>query len=525
MLANPGRFLYDSDMTDQTTESATPKPSKRWRKTKWFYGILLSYCVLTIVAIVCWSSYSHRKFRQAVDPIIAREEPLAWSDFATDPIPDDQNAAILYKQALDNPLYQSLDSAHRRGGDDVERVRESELMGLFYEFEEDPKVYLEHPREFRELLGLLREVFADCRKARGLDKVDWGLDYSVKPYSKLGEPRLRSYVQLANMLHLAVVEAHESGRDDDAVEYLRDIIAMGDALESVPIVIGHLVAIAVKEIGYQPLEEILPGLRIGGDPGCASPENIHGLMTEFMGLSKARKGLTLSLMGERSLNYDVCRDIISMDMALAGVDASHGMGFPTDSSQPNSFMRTVFSFSVAPALRIDSAWLVRHLDAYVRASECRTWPECRDLLQSIIQDRDERFASLSLTRFISRMLAPSIRRMFELHYYGLAKRQLAGVAIAVRMHQVDKGNLPDTLADLAPNYLADVPMDPMGQAGSRIRYINETNMPRLYSVGLNGRDDQGAYDDQAECRDGTKEILLFLKGRPSGCIFRFDEDD
>ena len=50
------------------------------------------------------------------------------------------------------------------------------------------------------------------------------------------------------MLHLAAIEAHEGGRDDEAVEYLRDIVAMADSTNSIPIVVGHLISTALHAI-------------------------------------------------------------------------------------------------------------------------------------------------------------------------------------------------------------------------------------------------------------------------------------
>jgi hypothetical protein len=112
------------------------------------------------------------------------------------------------------------------------------------------------------------------------------------------------------------------------------------------------------------------------------------------------------------------------------------------------------------------------------------------------------------------MLLPAFERTFVMHYQTLMKRQMAGVAIAVRMYQIDHGRLPDTLGQLVPDYLAEVPQDPMGEPGTRIRYVNDPNTPLLYSVGRDGRDDGGNHKDLVDGVYACKDIPWFLNGRP-----------
>jgi hypothetical protein len=80
------------------------------------------------------------------------------------------------------------------------------------------------------------------------------------------------------------------------------------------------------------------------------------------------------------------------------------------------------------------------------------------------------------------------------------------------MYKIDHGSRPESLEDLVPKYLLKVPQDPMDEPGQSIRYINDPETPRLYSVGQNGLDEQGVFDDLGEV--DTKEILMFLIQRP-----------
>ncbi|MDP6545984.1 MAG: hypothetical protein QGH60_18545 [Phycisphaerae bacterium] len=507
-------------MIDKKTESAPQRPRKRWRKTKWFYGIVLTYVAVTITAGVWWSAYSHRKFREAVDPIIARGEPLAWSDFATDPIPDDQNAAILYKQAMDDPVLTDLKWMLEREFGDIMETLECDSYDLIHEFTAKREVRQKHPDEVQELLGMAKDAFVLCRKARLRDKVDWGGDFSGKAYEDAGPRGLVSCVSIANLLFLAAVEAHDAGRDDDAVEYIRDMIALGDSLIAYPRMINHMICLAVNDIAIQAFEEILPSLEIGDAPGSASIKNIRRLLARLLDDVPLRQGLTLVLMGERSANYEACLRVLNLDLPDGEVDVEFGGDYYSSSI----FAKAGYDYCMAPLLRVDAAWSVKRCDAYVRASSSQTLPEYRRAIRQTVLDAEEYFERPSYVRQLSSILYYMFGQSFRGHYRYLAKRQMAGVALAVRMYQIDCGRLPDRLGQLVSDYLANIPQDPMAESGSQIRYVNDPKDPRLYCLGLDGLDDGGAYDaDEDEYYH--KDTLFFLSNRPDVREKDSDQDE
>lgn len=523
VLANGGGFGYDSDMIDTESESQMGRPCGRWRKTKWFYGIMLTYCGVTIAAMIWWSAYSHAKFEEAVAPIITRGEPLAWSDFATDPIPDDRNAAVLYKQAVNASVMPGWRELRREFKGVVESMEDVDF-DLVEDLAARRGLRRKYPEEVRKLLGMLKDVFRLCRDARRRDKVDWGIDFSGNVFEATCDIPLQLYVRAARMLKLAAVEAHDAGRDDEAIEYLRDIIALGDSLAINPVLVNYLVAMTVNGNMHEALEEVLPDIKIGQAPGCARPENLRGLMAELLDDSRLAQGLELAMMGERSTAHDICQRVMNMDLSLAMADSSYVGSSSERSSPPNIFVRTAFDYSLAPMFRIDAAWLLEHGDAHVKAAGVGTLPESRRILRPAIQDLDQRRMNLSHARILSALLAPSLRRTFVLHYFGLTHRRLSAAAIAVRMYQQDNGRRPEKLEDLIPKYLSEIPQDPMNEPGEPIRYIADSDMPRLYSVGKNARDERGVYDDQAKEGDDAKEMLFFLNGRPNKCKREWEQD-
>lgn len=64
----------------------------------------------------------------------------------------------------------------------------------------------------------------------------------------------------------------------------------------------------------------------------------------------------------------------------------------------------------------------------------------------------------------------------------------AAALLALEQHRLDTGNYPQSLSDLVPTYLDEVPEDPF-DPGNPLKYRLIDNVPHLYSVGSDGDDD------------------------------------
>lgn len=84
-------------------------------------------------------------------------------------------------------------------------------------------------------------------------------------------------------------------------------------------------------------------------------------------------------------------------------------------------------------------------------------------------------------------------------------QRLACTAIAIRLYAMDhEGTPPDSLQALVPEYLKDVPIDPMD--AQPLRYKREGSQFLLYAVGPNGLDESG----DAHVSQLTKRTILQL---------------
>lgn len=86
----------------------------------------------------------------------------------------------------------------------------------------------------------------------------------------------------------------------------------------------------------------------------------------------------------------------------------------------------------------------------------------------------------------------TIERFEGILLHELTVFELLACELAIHGHLEQHGNLPSTLDDLVPNFLAHVPVDGFSAVGDSFQYLREGDSFSLYSVGADGDDDGGS---------------------------------
>jgi hypothetical protein len=73
---------------------------------------------------------------------------------------------------------------------------------------------------------------------------------------------------------------------------------------------------------------------------------------------------------------------------------------------------------------------------------------------------------------------------------GLAYNRVGQVALAVEAYHRAHQRLPESLNQLVPRFLSNIPIDPID--GAQLRYLRQGTLCRIYSIGCNETDDGGA---------------------------------
>jgi hypothetical protein len=151
----------------------------------------------------------------------------------------------------------------------------------------------------------------------------------------------------------------------------------------------------------------------------------------------------------------------------------------------------------------------RVLEALRSAARHQSWKRLSVELSENFNRIDTRLKAPDAFRFsLSGMAFINWRRVFENVMRQETQRSLMIAAIALQRYHLRHGKFPADLESLVPEFLAAVPVD--GMDGRPLRYrVEPDGSFRLYSVGLNGKDDGG----NPEAASAWKSISSIFDGR------------
>jgi hypothetical protein len=479
----------------------TEKIPKRGRWTKRICVVLVVYTAATIAGRLWWGRHADNLLRAELDAIHARGEIIEWSDLASKPIPDDENAAELYKKAFESPLLRDYydkddDSLFRRRSSNMPPNLER-LKSMISPLVDYPDFRREHKKDVREILKLSADALALCRQARGLEKVDWKMDFTG-PALELALPIMSKHKDCARLLCLAALDAHDAGDDAKAVEYIRDAIALADAIENMPVLVSHLVAVAINSLAWGTIEQITPSLRIGDDDRSASAKQVRLLIDDLLDEQALQRGLFLAFTAERAMWYDMTGRI------------------------KDYLSEFTLNFVASPTLTLSKVRMLRFHKGYIAAAAQEDYPKAKRKMPLMTgeADTDWVFSEGDTLRKIAHLLdlvtMPSCDNTFVVHFSCASMRRMTAVALAIRLYELDHSRRPGKLDELAGEgkYLDAIPADPFAKDGLPMLYAPKAETPLLYSVGANGRDD-GGNEEFSQNEEGFHEkwdILFFLNG-------------
>lgn len=307
----------------------------------------------------------------------------------------------------------------------------------------------------RTLLGELDGELQAIRKAtESGGRVRFPVDFSAGIFTLL--PHAQSSRDVARLLELdAHVSAHD-GNDSQALQDLRATFALSDALRGEPTLISQLVRIAIHAIGCDAAERLMPHCNW-------SDAELESLQTAIRS-ARFKDELSNALCGERA----IC--LTTLDRLPLGL-------------LPPSNKHEALRFFESSIDGLSSSWP----DALSRQRELST-----------------RMEALSGNRFIPLILAsvllllPGVEQAAIAGARAEARQKCANAAIAAQRFRLQRGQLPDSLANIGQELLGSLSepsaalIDPFD--GQPLRYKTEPARVLIYSIGENKQDDGGDCD-------------------------------
>lgn len=486
-----------------TLDDEDLRPIHPWRGVIGAWSAVGMVILAMLLVRAWWSGSLDRELSAEIAQWRARGEPVTPADLAMPFVPDEDNAAVTLRAAAgsvraDDPAFEEISDLLWRGTypwpDEV--------------LHNASQVLREHS-----------EVLAQVRLARAQGQVYWPELFhpNLDPRKWFEVMGLTHQQSLANLLSCAAIHAHLSGDDADAVERIQDGLFQASVMAQQPYIVAYVMATGVEFRHCMTLLRLTPQLRIADDPQTseqairpASRQQVKALIAVLLEEEQRTLHLRRALMGYRAL-------------VLESIDAP---------PRPRTFFHPR-RLEWIPASRWESAAMQFYKPVFQKGSLHRV--HCLDQVLLAVAERDWPGAmkhtltgplptptvQLRLVNWhVEQMLRVQLTHVISVQYQCAFQRRAAAVALAIRLYQLDHdGRRPEELADLVPDYLPAVPVDPFASDDRAIGYFPATTQPFVYSVNMDGKDDIAAGTWTPTPQDeagaiGAADIVYFLDPPP-----------
>ena len=430
---------------------------RRWTPWKIFF---LAFSLLVLLAVLL-ATFAAVRFRVLANRRI--EAQLAAIREAGEPTtpeeleehyrlpPDAEDTTDLWMKAvrlLDTPAY----------GSDAE--------GMPYVGRSDPGMpppgqpweELEAVEEFLRKYRVSLELMHQAAEAGGAAR------YPTDFYQGLRVP-LEHAQQFREGARLLKLEARARGHRGDAAgaaRSIRAILMLARSLQREPVLVSMLVRIACETIALTELEDLL-------DTVDFSEQDLIELQQDLRA-GDYEEHLHQAMLGQRVLGVMGIEDPATLDFdgpppGLARLSRQDGLAFYLEQM------------------------------AELAAATQRPWPQALHDSDQAEQRIDQIIDGSIVTKiryWIPALLAPAWSASFQATARIRATSDAVDTGIAIERYRREHGKLPEKLDELVPEFLPRVPIDPYD--GQPLRYVDDDEGCRVYSIGMNRTDEGGVGD-------------------------------
>jgi hypothetical protein len=430
-------------MTAPTNASADPTAAAPRRRR--FRALLRDHrfasAVVTLLAFallfrLAWGWYARRELAAALDDVRRRGQPTAPGDSAEEIVPDSENAWPFYAKAI-LALKPNVFSP-----------RSSALN-----FPDYPPYGAPWDAAAAASETANAGIFPAARAARQRPRSQFPRPRDYDP--AVGSPEWNQARHLANTLADGALYAHQHGDDAEAVERLLDLLHLARSLRQDPHLVGQLVAVGVDALSDYTVQLVAPTLRLdasaGGTP--ASPAQARQLIASLLDETDHRARLARALARERA---------VMLDMLNSTADGTWAIRPLAD----RTALRWVHAFdALVDAANSPRAHTARQVARALEKQNPMT-AYAPPAARPIGNTTDIRYS-----RWFEIGGPENLARSIEQFHRASAERRATAFIVAARLYRQDHGRWPDQAADLVPNYLDPLPVDPFREDGGPLGYV------------------------------------------------------
>ncbi len=476
-------------MAEPAAPPTTPPYPPRYRWLKRLLGVGLLMVLLLVGLRLWWGHRANARYHALIAEIEATGDPIHFQDLVIDPVPDKDNKAYHFRQAM-----AAWPTVPGQG-----------VVITDTDWYMDPE---QHPDPITDNAAYLQQLQPVLAHLRAMDAAP-GCDWGVRPVSPVIQnwqmPPYGEMRGLARLIQDAAKRANAAGDAAGAIEWIRLTLAIGAAAnDEYPAVIGQVVTISINALACGVVEEMTPTLVLPADAAAPARRQARALLDRLLDEQALQRGRLRAWVGERWVFHDAVRAIVEGRVGITTIMHSGG--------QPGLADQLALAF-FKPVIVNDAAYLQTCMTALVEASRTATTGPAFDAAveAQLGLDRFDRIEEHRLLHPLSASSLPGLSAVSHTHTQFTATQRMAATALAIRLYQADHGPRPEKLDELVPDYLPAVPRDPY-TLDQPIRYrpqgaslvvdsyhsqppvLAEPGPAILYCVGKNGRDDGGAVE-------------------------------
>jgi hypothetical protein len=322
---------------------------------------------------------------------------------------------------------------------------------------------------------------AELRAASQLPAARYPVNYDSESPWEIYLPHLAPLKTCAQTLRLRSVAELQDSQPQQALDDVCLGLQLSDKVRNEPILISHLVRIAMVQLMLQPVWEGLAQHR-WSEAQLVTLDAELATVDFFPGYRLALHGELGGQSGEMALIRRRPQRIFDL------MNMTDRNGNNTGASALNEVTIHVIPDGWLYQSELRSERLV--MDDYLPAADASSRTFSPDLVRrgdaAVVADSQ----APGMLNWYVRIMLQGLGKVATKFAYGQTAVNLARTAVALERYRLAHGEYPETLDPLAPRFIPSVPLDVIG--GQPLKYHRQTDGRfLLYSIGWNETDDGG----------------------------------
>jgi hypothetical protein len=440
------------ELDDSTPDVALPRPRSWWRR--WLRRIAVTLLVAAAVGAVryaWWRHGVHERLEAAVIELDAADPGWRLADIeaARADVPEDENTSRVVVAAA---KLLPTGWPPREFSDTFANLSPPERL--------DPAAY----DQLRKELDGVAPALAEARKLAGMPRGRHRIAWARNVYTTLLQDQ-QSVRAVAYLLTCDAMRCDQEGDVQKSLTACRATFHAGRSIGDEPLAISQLIRIATFAIAAGALERTLAQ----GEPPADDLADLQRLLED----EDTFPGLQLAVRGERASMHQLFSAMEAGDFTLSQIDGR----------KKSPWEERVFGMIYRDRIRNDHPQIFRWM------GECL---EVARLPPHLREEAAQRFDAgiRSAPRTIVTILFPALNKVEPADRQHHARVRSLAVALAAERYRREHNAWPESLDQLAPRFLAAVPLDPYD--GAPLRYRRLADGVVVYSVGPDRTDDGGS---------------------------------